>query len=155
MSSPQHTPSPAPPAAGLPPAYGPPLSLTAARKIMAAAETEAERHGWPMVIAIVDSTAHLVMLHRMEQAQLGSIAIAQAKAETSARFRRPTKAFQDVVAEGGAGLRILTMDGVSALEGGLPLMVRGEVVGAIGVSGMQSSQDAEVARAGAAALPPA
>ena len=122
---------------------------------MAAAEAEAERHGWPMVIAIVDSGAHLVMVHRMDRAQLGSVAIAQAKAETSAKFRRPTRVFQDMVAEGGAGLRMLTMDGVSALEGGLPLMVRGEVVGAIGVSGMQSSQDGEVARAGAAALPPA
>jgi glc operon protein GlcG len=119
---------------------------------MAAAEAEAERHDWPMVIAIVDTGGHLVMLHRMEQAQLGSIAIAQAKAETAAKFRRATKVFQDAIAEGGAGLRMLSMEGVSALEGGLPLMLRGEVVGAIGVSGMQSGQDAEVARAGVAAL---
>jgi len=105
-----------------------------------------------MVIAIVDSTSHLVMLHRMEQAQLGSVAVAQAKAETAVRFRRPTKAFQDMIAEGGANLRMLSVDGLSALEGGLPLLVGGEVVGAIGVSGMQSAQDAEVARAGAAEL---
>lgn len=119
---------------------------------MAAAEAEAERRDWPMVIAIVDSTGYLVMLHKMDQAQLGSVAIAQAKAETAVNFRRPTKAFQDAIAEGGAGLRMLSMSGVSALEGGLPLMLEGEVVGAIGVSGMQSGQDAEVARAGIAAL---
>jgi len=119
---------------------------------MAAAEAEAERRDWPMVIAIVDSTGHLVMLHKMDQAQLGSVAIAQAKAETAVNFRRPTKAFQDAIAEGGAGLRMLSMSGVSALEGGLPLMLEGEVVGAIGVSGMQSGQDADVARAGIAAL---
>ncbi len=136
-----------------PPAYGPPISLASARQVMTAAEAEAERREWPMVIAIVDSTGHLVMLHRMDQAQLGSVAVAQAKAETSAKFRRPTKAFQDMIAEGGAGLRILSMEGVSALEGGLPLLVNGRVVGAIGVSGMQSAQDAEVARAGVAALP--
>jgi glc operon protein GlcG len=119
---------------------------------MAAAEAEAERRDWPMVIAIVDSTGHLVMLHKMDQAQLGSVAIAQAKAETAVNFRRPTKAFQDAIAEGGAGLRMLSMSGVSALEGGLLLMIGGQVVGAIGVSGMQSAQDAEVARAGIAAL---
>ena len=146
-------PTPLPVAAGArPPSYGPPISLAAAKNVMAAAEAEAERRDWPMVIAIVDSSGHLVMLHKMDQAQLGSVAIAQAKAETAAKFRRPTKAFQDAIAEGGAGLRMLSMSGVSALEGGLPLMVEGEVVGAIGVSGMQSGQDAEVARAGIAAL---
>lgn len=149
-------PDPVPTAAatgGRPPSYGPPIALADARRVMAAAEDEAERRGWPMVIAIVDSTGHLVMLHKMDQAQLGSVAVAQAKAETAVNFRRPTRAFQDMVTEGGAGLRMLSMSGVSALEGGLPLMVGGEVVGAIGVSGMQSNQDAEVARAGAAALP--
>ena len=151
MTPPDPTPPPA--ASGArPPSYGTPISLAAAKKVMAAAEAEAERRDWPMVIAIVDSTGHLVMLHKMDQAQLGSVAIAQAKAETAVNFRRPTKAFQDAIAEGGAGLRMLSMSGVSALEGGLPLMVEGEVVGGIGVSGMQSGQDAEVARAGIAAL---
>ena len=146
-------PTPPPTAGGRPPSYGPPITLATAKRVMAAAEAEAERRDWPMVIAIVDSTGHLVMLHRMDQAQLGSVAVAQAKAETAVNFRRPTKAFQDIIAEGGAGLRMLSMAGVSALEGGLPLMVAGEVVGAIGVSGMQSGQDADVARAGIAALP--
>ena len=151
MTPPDPTPPPAS-AGGRPPDYGPPISLATARKVVAAAEAEAERRDWPMVIAIVDSTGHLVMLHRMDQAQLGSVAVAQAKAETAVKFRRSTKAFQDVVAEGGAGLRVLSMSGVSAVEGGLLLMVKGEVVGAIGVSGMQSGQDGEIARAGVAAL---
>ena len=119
---------------------------------MAAAEAEAERRDWPMVIAIVDSTGHLVMLHRMDQAQLGRAAVAEAKGEPAVRFRRATKVFQGVIAGGGAGLRVLSMSGVSAVEGGLLLMVKGEVVGAIGVSGMQSGQDGEIARAGVAAL---
>ncbi|MEO7987319.1 MAG: heme-binding protein [Gemmatimonadales bacterium] len=152
MNPPDNPAPPATAAGGRPPSYGHPIALDAARRVMAAAEAEAERHDWPMVIAIVDTGGHLVMLHRMEQAQLGSIAIAQAKAETAAKFRRSTKVFQDAIAEGGAGLRMLSMEGVSALDGGLPLMLRGEVVGAIGVSGMQSGQDAEVARAGTAAL---
>jgi uncharacterized protein GlcG (DUF336 family) len=119
---------------------------------MAAAEAQAETRDWPVVIAIVDSAGHLVMLHKRDQAQHGSVTIAQAKAETAVNFRRPTKTFQDAVAEGGVGLRMLSMPWVSVLEGGLPLMVNGEVVGGIGVSGMQSGQDVEVAQAGIAAL---
>ena len=135
-----------------PPDYGPPISLADAKRVMAAAEALAERRDWPVVIAIVDSTAHLVLLHKRDQAQLGSVTIAQAKAETAVNFRRPTKAFQDAVAEGGVGLRMVSMPSVSVLEGGLPLFVGGKVVGGIGVSGMQSVQDAEIARAGVAAL---
>jgi glc operon protein GlcG len=134
------------------PLYGEPISLDRAKAIMEAAEAEAAREGWPMVIVIVDSGANLVMLHRMDQAQLGSIEIARLKAETSLRFRRPTKALQDVVADGGAGLRILAMPNVLPIEGGLPLMLDGRIVGAIGVSGMQAAQDAQVARAGLVVL---
>lgn len=119
---------------------------------MAAAEHEASRAGWPMVIAIVDSTGHLVMLHRLDQAQYGSIAIAQQKAETALNFRRSTKVFEDAVAAGGLGLRLLATENLLPLEGGLPLLVNGAVVGAIGASGMQSWQDAQVASAGAKAL---
>ena len=136
----------------LPPNYGTPISLSTAKKVMQAAEAEATRNGWPMVIAIVDSTGHLVILQRMEQAQYGSIAIAQLKAETALNFRRPTKTFEDGIAAGGQGVRIVTMPNVLALEGGLPIIVDGNVVGAIGVSGMQSGQDAQVARAGMDAL---
>jgi len=136
----------------LPPNYGTAITLDAAKKVMAAAEAEAARMGWPMVIAIVDSTGHLVMLHRMEQAQYGSVKIAQLKAETALDFRRPTKVFEDAIGSGGAGVRIVTMPNVLALEGGLPILQDGKVIGAIGVSGMRSDEDAQVARAGIAAL---
>ena len=148
--APPVSPSPAPPP--LPPRYGPPLLLAAAKRVMEAAETEAARHRWPLVIAIVDSTGHLVLLHRLDQAQYGSIAIALAKAETALNFRRPTRAFEEALAAGGVGLRVLSMSNVAALEGGMPLTAGGEIIGAIGVSGMQSAQDAQVAQAGADAL---
>lgn len=133
--------------------YGPPVSLELARRIMAAAEAEAAANQWPMVIAIVDSGGHLVMLHRLDQAQHGSLALARLKAETAANFKRPTRMFEDALTAGGFGLRILSMPNVCALEGGLPLVVDGKVVGAIGVSGMQPAQDAQVAAAGVAAIP--
>jgi uncharacterized protein GlcG (DUF336 family) len=132
--------------------YGEPISLDQAKAVMEAAEAEAAREGWPMVIAIVDSGANLVMLHRMDQAQLGSITVARQKAETALRFRRPTKAFQDALAEGGAALRLLGMTNVLPLEGGLPLISDGRIIGAIGVSGMHAGQDAQVARAGLVVL---
>jgi glc operon protein GlcG len=135
-----------------PPEYGPSLTLDAAKRVMAAAEAEAVKNNWPMVIAIMDVSGRLLMLHRMDNAQNGSVIIAQRKAETAVNFKRPTKAFEDLIAQGGVHLRMLSMDGVIPLEGGLPIMQDGRVVGAIGVSGMASSQDSEVARAGIAAL---
>jgi uncharacterized protein GlcG (DUF336 family) len=132
----------------LPPRYGAPISFALASRVMAAAQTQAERQGWPMVIAIVDSSGHLVMLHKLDQAQYGSIPVAQAKAETAVKFRRSTKVFEDAVAAGGLGMRLLGMDNLLPLDGGLPLIVGGEVIGAIGVSGMQSVQDAQIAQAG-------
>jgi glc operon protein GlcG len=136
----------------LPPKYGAPISLKAAKRVMAAAEAEALAHQWPMVIAIVDSGGHLVMLHKLDQTQHGSVSVAQLKAETAVNFRRATKVFEETVAGAGIGLRFLSISNVCALEGGIPLSVEGEIVGAIGVSGMQSTQDAQVAAAGAAAL---
>jgi uncharacterized protein GlcG (DUF336 family) len=105
-----------------------------------------------MVIAIVDSTGHLVLLQRLDQAQYGSVLVAQQKAETAVNFRRPTKVFEDALTAGGLGLRFLSPTNLLALEGGLPLIVGGQVVGAIGVSGMQAAQDSQVAAAGARAL---
>jgi glc operon protein GlcG len=134
------------------PAYGPPISLELAKRVLAAAEAEAVAQGWPMVIAVVDSGGHLVALHRLDQAQLGSLAIARMKAETAVRFRRPTRVFEDAVAAGGQGLRLLSVADVCALEGGVPLVRDGVVIGGIGVSGMQSTQDAQVAAAGARAI---
>jgi glc operon protein GlcG len=141
---------PAPIAA--PPAYGPPITLAEAKAVLAAAEAEANAHGWPLTLAIVDSGANLVALHRMDNASLGSPAIAQAKAETAVKFRRETKVMQDNIAAGGLHLRILAMPGVTPLEGGVPLFAHGAIIGAIGVSGMASGQDAQVAHAGAKAL---
>lgn len=132
--------------------YGAPISLERAQHVAQAAQREARRHSWPMVIAIVDSGANLVLHMRLDQAQLGSIEVARQKAETAVRFRRPTKRFEDALAEGGLHLRLLGMTNLTPLDGGLPLVVDGHVVGAIGVSGMQSHEDAQVAEAGAAAL---
>ena len=132
--------------------YGAPLSLSQAKAVMVAAEAEAVKEGWPMVIAIVDSGANLLLFQRMDQAQLGSIDVARQKAETALRFRRETKQFQDLVGSGGVHLRMLGMTNLVPMEGGIPLIVGGHIVGAIGVSGMQSGQDAQVAHAGQAAL---
>lgn len=136
----------------IPPKYGAPISLEFSKRVIAAAEAEARANQWPMTIAIVDSGGHLVALHRMDQANLASLSVAQIKAETAVFFRKPTKVFEEAVASGGLGLRLLSTAGHCAIEGGLPLLLGGEVVGAIGVSGMQSSHDAQVATAGANAL---
>ena len=132
--------------------YGPPLSLADAKAVVQAAEEFARERGWPMVIAVVDSACHLQLLQRMDQAQLGSIRVSRQKAETAVAFRRPTVVFQDALGQGGSHLRLLAMDNLMPLEGGLPLLRDGAVIGGIGVSGMQSDQDAQVAMAGAAAL---
>jgi glc operon protein GlcG len=131
--------------------YGAPISLADAKKAMAAAETEATKNGWGVAIAIVDSGANIVMLQRLDNAQLSSARIAEQKARTAAEFRRPTKVFEDAVAGGGIGLRVLTF-GASVAEGGVPIVSGGKIIGAIGVSGVQSHQDAAVAQAGADAL---
>jgi uncharacterized protein GlcG (DUF336 family) len=131
--------------------YGAPIDIAAAKKAMAAAEAEAVKHNWSVAIAIVDSGANLVLLHRLDNAQLSSVRIAEQKARTAAEFRRPTKVFEDAVAGGGVGLRVLTF-GASVAEGGVPVVAGGKVIGAIGVSGVQSHQDAQVAQAGADAV---
>ena len=131
--------------------YGAPISLGDAKKAMAVAEAEAAKNGWGVAIAIVDSGANLVMLQRLDNAQLSSGRIAEQKARTAAEFRRPTKVFEDAVAGGGIGLRVLSF-GASVAEGGVPIVAGGKVIGAIGVSGVQSHQDAQVAQAGADAV---
>ena len=119
---------------------------------MDAAEAEATRNNWPVAIVIVDSGGNPVMLHRRDNTQIGSIRVAEGKARTAVEFRRPTKAMEDAVAGGGAGLRLLAIPGAMVLEGGVPILVEGKIIGAIGVSGVLSSQDAQVAKAGADAL---
>jgi uncharacterized protein GlcG (DUF336 family) len=119
---------------------------------MAAAEAEARANGWPMAIAIADSTGHLVLFQKLDQTNLGAVAIAQRKAEATVMFRRATKVFEDVVMAPG-GVRLLSIGPeLIAVEGGVPLLEGGLLVGAIGVSGMQSTQDGQVAAAGARAL---
>jgi len=132
--------------------YGPAITLERAKAVMAGAEAEAQRNNWPVVIAIVDPGGNLVMLQRLDNAQFGSVEVARQKAWSAAAFRRPTKVFQDAVAGGGANLRILRLEGASPLEGGIPLVANGQIIGAIGVSGVTSEQDARIAQAGADSL---
>ena len=132
--------------------YGAPISLEQAKGVMAAAEAAARANEWPMVIAIVDSGGHLVMLHSFDHAQHGSVVIAQEKARCAVNFKRPTKAIEEAVAQGGLNLRMLATPGMVPLEGGVPLIADGKIIGAIGVSGMRSNQDGQVAEAGAKAL---
>ena len=131
--------------------YGAPLSLDAAKKAMVAAEAEAKKNNWPVAIAILDTTGSLIMLQKLDNTQTASVEIAIGKAKTALDFRRPTKALQDAVAGGGAGLRLLSLRGAFLLEGGVVIVAEGKIVGAIGVSGVTSEQDAQVAMAGAAA----
>jgi glc operon protein GlcG len=138
------------PAAPPPPApqYGPAITLEQAKKVMAGAEAEAKKNSWNVVMAVLDSGGNLVMLQRMDGAQFGSIEVAKDKAYSAVAFRRPTKAFDDALAQGGANLRILRVPGASPLEGGIPIVVDGKLIGAIGVSGVTSAQDAQIGRAG-------
>ncbi len=134
------------------PQYGPNVTLDQARKAAAASEAEAKKNGWPMAIAVVDTAGQLVYFQKMDQTQTASVAVAQDKAVSAAIYRRPTKVFQDGVAAGGAGFRILTLRAASAADGGLPIYVDGKIVGAIGISGGSPDQDAQVVKAGADSL---
>ena len=129
--------------------YGPPIGLEAAKKAMAAAEAEALKNNWPMAIAILDSTGHIVMLHRLDNTQYGSIRVAEDKAHTALDFRRPSKVFEDLVAQGGIGMRTLGLRGATPLEGGVPIIADGKIIGAVGVSGATAQQDGQVAKIGA------
>ena len=132
--------------------YGTPITADQAKIVAAPAVAEARKNQWTMAIAIVDTAGDLVYFERMDNTQVGSVDVAIAKARSAARFKRPTKAFQDALAAGGEGLRILSLEGATAVEGGVPLMVGGKIVGAIGASGGTSQQDGVTAAAGAAAL---
>jgi glc operon protein GlcG len=126
------------------------LTLEGAKRVMAAAEAEALKNQWTVAIAIVDEAGELVLFHKIDETQAGSIDIAIAKARTAARMKRPTKALEDAVAGGRTAL--LAVEGLMPLEGGVPITVEGRVIGAVGVSGVTSQQDAQVAQAGIAAL---
>ena len=134
------------------PQYGININLEMARKVIAAAVVDSRRQNLPMAIAVVDTAGQLVAFERMDNTQTASIAVSQDKAVSAATYRRPTKVFQDVLAAGGVGLRVLTLRGANAVEGGLPLIVDGKIIGAVGVSGGTSDQDGVVAKAGVDAL---
>jgi uncharacterized protein GlcG (DUF336 family) len=134
------------------PPYGRSITLAEAKQAGAAALAPAVAHGWTMVVAICDPGGHLVYLEKLDQTQVGSVRVAEQKARSAAIYKRPTKMLQDVLARGGDGLRVLRLDGAIPVEGGVPLLVGGELVGALGVSGGSSAEDEVCAEAGAAAL---
>ena len=139
-------------AQGQPNMYGTSITADQAKTVAAAAVAEARKNQWTMAIAIVDTAGDLVYFEKMDNTQVGSISVAIEKARASARFKRPTKAFQDALAAGGEGWRILSLEGAVAVEGGLPLVAGGKIVGAIGASGGSSQQDGVTAAAGAGLL---
>jgi len=143
----EQSPMPAPPPA-IP--HGAPITLDQARRAASAAEAVARKNGWSMAIAIAELSGALVYFLKMDNTQYGSIKIAQAKAATAAQFRRPTKMFTDALADGHRFF--LTFEGISAAPGGLPIVVDGKLIGAIGVSGGSGPQDDIVAHAGVDAI---
>jgi glc operon protein GlcG len=126
------------------------ITLEGAKKIMAAAEAEARKNNWTVCIAVVDESGNLIAFQKIDDTQVGSIDIAIGKARTAARMKRPTKALEDAVA--GGRMVMMSIEGLTPLEGGVPVTVDGKIIGAVGVSGVTSQQDAQVATAGAAAL---
>jgi uncharacterized protein GlcG (DUF336 family) len=141
------------PAAGpkLPP-YGLSITNEQAKKVADAALAPARANGWTVVVAIVDTGGFLVYLEKLDQTQVGSIAIAEDKARSAAIFKRPTKMFHERLARGGDGMIVLRLKGAIPVEGGLPIVVDGKLIGALGVSGGSSAEDEVCAEAGAGAL---
>lgn len=138
--------------AQMPNPYGAPISLEDAKKAAAPALAEAARNHWAMAVAIVDPSGNLVYYEKMDATQIGSANVAIDKARSAALFKRPTKTYQDALAAGGDGMRILRLQGAIPIEGGVPLLVEGKIAGAIGVSGGTAAQDGQCANAGASAL---
>jgi glc operon protein GlcG len=128
------------------------IGLETAKKVAAVAAAEARKNGWFMAVAVVDPAGTLVYYEKADNTQLGSATVAIEKARSAALYKRPTKAFQDALAAGGVGLRILRLEGAVPVEGGVTLMSDGKLVGAIGVSGDLSEHDGQCAAAAAAAL---
>src|SRR5687767_3753776 len=129
------------------------LTLEAAKTIVAAAEAEAIKRGSTVVIVVVDDGGHVLLLERLDNTQVASVDVGIGKARTAAIFRRPSKDFEEQVRNGRVAA--LALPGATPLQGGVPLLVDGQVVGAIGVSGNTPQEDEDIAKAGAAALSPA
>lgn len=145
--------APAQPSAYLTP-IGAPISVESAKHVAAVAAAEARKGGWLMAIAVVDPAGTLIYYEKADNTQLASAQVAIDKARSAALYKRPTKVLQDALAAGGAGLRILRLTGAVPVEGGVPLLVDGKLVGAIGVSGDLSENDGRCAGAAAASLKP-
>jgi glc operon protein GlcG len=129
--------------------YGLPISVENAKKAAASALAEAATNKWNVAVAIVDPGGNLIYYEKMDNTQLGSANVSIDKARSAALFKRPTKVFQDALAAGGPGLAVLGVQGAVPVDGGIPLAMDGKIVGAIGVSGVTSAQDAQCAKAGA------
>ena len=140
--------------AQLPNPFGAPIDVDTAKKVAAAAVAEARKNSWNLAIAVADTHGELVYFEKMDGTQMGSVDVAQQKARSAARYKRPTKAFQDALAGGGEGLRVLRLEGAIPVEGGYPLVLDGKIVGAIGCSGATSAQDGTACKAGAESLLP-
>lgn len=132
--------------------YGAPISVDNAKKAAAAAVAEARKNDWTMAVAVIDPGGSLVYFEKMDGTQTGSVNVAIGKARSAALYKRPTKVWQDIVAGGGAGVRILGLEGAVPIEGGIPLAMDGKIVGAIGLSGGSGQQDGQCATAGANAV---
>jgi uncharacterized protein GlcG (DUF336 family) len=132
--------------------YGSPIPLEKAKQVAAVALAEAQKSGWPMAISIVDTAGDLVFFEKMDGTQLGSIQVSQEKARSAVFYKRPTKAYEDALVAGGIGLRVLKLPGAMPVEGGIPLIENGKIIGAIGVSGGQSAQDGQCATAAASTV---
>ena len=126
--------------------YGSSITINDAKRAAAAAVAEARKNTWAMAVAIVDIAGSLVYFEKMDDTQTGSVVVAQAKARSAALFKRSTKVFQDRLASGADGLLVLRLEGAVPVEGGLPLVIDGKIVGAIGVSGGTSPQDGQCAQ---------
>ena len=135
--------------AQMPNPYGMSVTGDVAKRAAAAALAEARKNQWTMAAAIVDTAGDLVYFEKVDGTQAASTLIAVDKARSAVRFKRPTKALQDVLAAGGEGLRLLALQGAVPVEGGVPLLMDGKIVGAIGLSGGTSVQDGQCAKAGA------
>jgi glc operon protein GlcG len=146
-------PAPAPAAAPAPPPpYGPAITLDQAKRVMSAAELEAAKNSWTVAITILDSGGNMVMFHKFDNAQLSAVTTSEGKARTALEFKLPSKALDDAIAAGGAGMRLLALKDITPLQGGILILADGKIVGAIGVSGALSAQDEQVAKIGADVL---
>jgi uncharacterized protein GlcG (DUF336 family) len=127
------------------------ITLEAAKEMMSAAENEAKKHNWSVAIAIVDASGGLIMFEKLDETQPGSIDVAIGKARTAANFKRPTRLLDEAICTGGR-LPFLAVDGALPMQGGVPVIVDGKVIGAVGVSGVTSAQDEQVALAALSVL---